>query len=141
MADWYGTARSNYVKVADKEGLNKALEPFEMDVHHNMEDDTVAFFGIDQYGGWPGWCDVYNEEKDQYDEVEFDPETHIVPYLADGEVLIMMECGAEKLRYITGHASAFTKGKPSVYLSLGDIYKKAAEAFGVEAGTISIAEY
>ena len=29
MADWYGSARSNYVRIKDMEGLKKALAPFE----------------------------------------------------------------------------------------------------------------
>ena len=45
------------------------------------------------YGGWPSTVLV----KDAGKEAVFGPKAHICPFMADGEVLVLMEVGAEKM--------------------------------------------
>ena len=151
MADWYGSARSNYVQVEDMEGLKKALEPFSNDITlHDEGEKGVCFTADGEYGSWP--CSVfldiaYKEEPDgpeleREEEFVFNPATQICPYLKEGQILVMQEIGAEKLRYLTGYAGAYqAKTGNAVVVSIDDIYKKAAKKFGVDVNDISIAQY
>ena len=139
MADWYGTARSNYVKIKDMDGLKAAIEPFPISISKGDDENEgkVCFLSDDgDSGGWPGHA--YDEDDN---EIEFDPAVQICPFMEDDQVLVMMESGAEKLRYITGNAMAFNAKGDSVRVNLNDIYKKAAETFGASADDITAAEY
>ncbi len=154
MANWTGTARSNYVRVADMEGLKKALEPFgAIGVYPKnpgaalVNGEMVCFVAENDGDGWPsfGYEDAVGEDGETTEvELEFTFEERVVPFLTPGEVLIVMEAGAEKVRYISGYAAAFQwdgQEAKSVYLSLNDIYGRAANEFGVNQETISAASY
>lgn len=152
MANWYGSARSNYVQVDDKEGLKKALEPFFHEIQMDDRGEKGVCFVVamgSEYGGWPStvFSEVQSsdEEGNEFeDEVEyqFNPAEQICPYLQEGQILIMQEVGAEKLRYLTGWAEAYqAKTGEAVMVSIDDIYKKAAEKFGVDVNSISLAQY
>jgi hypothetical protein len=56
-------------------------------------------------GGWPStiWDDALDDASEG---AEFDVYDFVAGHLADGEVAILMSCGAEKLRYLTGAAEA-----------------------------------
>jgi hypothetical protein len=114
MANYYASARSNYFKVKDHEAFKQALAPFDVQI---IEDErgVVIFSNSDE--GWSWW----NSETD---EDTYGSEV-ISPHLADGEVCILMEAGAEKLRYISGYAVAFTNEGREVSVSLNDIYSLA----------------
>jgi hypothetical protein len=122
MANWYGSARTNYVRIKDRDGLDEALAPFSLQVWD--KEGAVAFGGEDEFGGFPS-ISLDSEGN----EVQFDPETHICPYMEPNQVLIVMEVGAEKLRYLTGWATAYSSEGKSVHVSIGDIYDKAEAAF------------
>lgn len=121
MADWWGFYRSNYFRVKDRElFLNWAKEIDDLDVLH-AKDGVVAITG-QFYGGWPH---VRGEECEDFDLVE-----ELAQHLAAGEIAVLVEAGAEKLRYITGDAVAVNSQGERVALSLGDIYQMAERAFG-----------
>lgn len=139
MANWYGTARSNYVRIKDMDGLRKALAPFPITIEE--QDDKVCFLSEEQdSGGWPSWA-YLEDEDDSKREVEFDATSCICPYMQEGEVLVMMEAGAEKMCYVSGSAVAFNHNGDYVAIYLTDIYQKAADAFGVDRAAITEAEY
>ncbi|MBF0556947.1 MAG: hypothetical protein HQK96_20725 [Nitrospirae bacterium] len=100
----------------------------------------MCFLSDDEYGSWPSYVCVENEQGEE-EEVEFDPTVHICPFMEDGEVLIMMTAGAEKLRYITGHAEAYNSEGKWVSVFIEDIYEKAAKKFGVAKSSITACEY
>jgi len=139
MSNWYGTARSNTFTVVDMDGLKQALSPF-ADIEIRERAGKVCLLVTDgDYGGWPSCVFTENEE-----EHEFDPAVCVMPYVKEGEVVVFMEAGAEKLRYITGNAQAFIRKDStvtSVSISLDDIYHMAAEKFGLDVGQINVAEY
>lgn len=154
MANWSGTARSNYVTVADMEGLRKALTPFgsigiypKADRAALKDGETVCLVAEDDDGGWPSFA--YEEGLDEAGEpteieVEFSFAERVVPFLVPGEILVVKEVGAEKHRYVSGYAAAFHwDGKEARQVSLGlnDIYNLAAEEFGVGIDTITRASY
>lgn len=152
MANWYGSARSNYVQVENMEALKLALDPFlnEITIDDCGEKGVCFTAQCGEYGGWPTTVyveTIYKEEEngpelEREDQLEFDPAIHIAPHLKEGQVLVMMECGAEKLRYLTGWAQAYQAiTGDCVSVSMDDIYKKAALAFETPENDISLAQY
>jgi hypothetical protein len=127
MANWEGAARSNYVSIRDEEGLRKALKPFDITIWE--KNGLFAFGGDSDSGGWPSFA--YDEE-DSDDEVEFDPATQICPFMAEDSVLVMMQSGHEKLRYVDGRAEAYNSAGEYVSISITQIYEIAKEKFGIE---------
>ena len=92
-----------------------------------------GFLANSEDGGLPS--SRYDEETDDY--VDIDLTKELAEHLAEGQVAVLMECGAEKLRFITGFATAVSWTGETVRISLDDIYQKAQEAFGVEPSRAS----
>lgn len=135
MANWYGSARTNYVRVKDMDGLVAALEPFPIEIADDGE-GRVCFLSTEcDSGGWPSFS--FDEETDE--EIEFDFQEHVVPFLDDNEVLIAMEVGAEKLRYLSGQAVAYhPDGEQVLVVNIRDIYELVFNQWGVRP---TFAEY
>jgi len=138
MSNFNGTARSNYFRVKDVEAFKEAMEALPA-INVWEKDGLFAIYSEDpDTGTWPSWMIRDDPDPDEegafiQDEYEIDMPTEIAPHLADGEVCVLMEAGAEKLRYISGWAVAFDNtDRPVVRVSLNAIYAKAKEAFGVE---------
>lgn len=130
MADWYGSARSNYFKVKDAAKFLDWIE-FVGDLgfwESSKAPGSYAIYSEDQFGGWPS----LRFDADSEDYVEFDMVDELAAHLVEGEVAVLMECGAEKLRYLTGHALAINHLGASVVVRLTDIYALAKEKFGVD---------
>ena len=100
--------------------MNWAKEIDDLDVLH-AKDGVVAITG-QFYGGWPH---VRGDECEDFDLVE-----ELAQHLADGEIAVLVEAGAEKLRYITGDAIAVNSKGEKVAFSLRHIYELAEQAFG-----------
>lgn len=130
MANWYGTARSNYFLVKNPEVFTTWAAALNLEVF-----EQGHLFGIGSYEGWPS--SIYDEEADEDTEIYLPQE--LSAHLQEGQVAVLMEAGAEKLRYVTGSAIAVSWTGKIVTIYLEDIYKKASEAFGVP--NISVAEY
>lgn len=143
MANWYGAARSNYVLIKDLVALRETLDPWPIGIHKKHQDDSdnnvlVCFLSEEQdSGGWPSICWIDGDN----DETEFDPVQLICPHMVEGQVLVMMEVGHEKLRVLTGHAVAYYHDGKEVHVDLDDIYEKAANAFGVDRSSVTSATY
>ena len=142
MANWYGTSRSNYFRVKDDCDFRVWADTVGLRL---LEYDGDGLFAIAppeaNDGYWPSSMDVYDEEGDVEDEVSIDIVDELPKFLAEGQVAILMRAGAEKLRYVSGHATAVTWDGRVTYVNLNDIYQKAADEFGVAVGTITLAEY
>ena len=173
MANWYGSARTNYVRLNDGvtvEALQEHLELIGADLEmweKEIEGGLHVGFGAgdSDNGGFPCWLSpnipdreadpegfarlakalqVPEDDLEGTDEAEFSWEQHIMPFVAEGEVLVAQEIGAEKLRYLTGHATAFIRRGETIQkvgVSISDIYEEAAETFGVDATKIIEATY
>lgn len=137
MANWTGAARSNYVHITDMGGLLKSLESLPISIHSG-KDGTCCFSSEElDSGGWPSFY-IDADDSGEDHETEFTFETHIMPYVQEGDVLVAMEVGNEKLRYLTGFATAFCRRGSeveTVSVNLDDIYTKANSAFGVQPTT------
>jgi hypothetical protein len=137
MANYYGANRTNTFKVKDVEKF-KAWADTVPDIElHDRGDGCFTILGCDPDGAgyWPTerWT---GENQDVPAEFSFHGE--LAEHLADGEVCVCIDAGHEKLRYISGNATAFDNTGKTVAVCLWDIYKLAKEAFGHEVDT---AEY
>jgi len=139
MANYQGVARTNYVTLTDLAGAMAYIEQFpikvvEKDGKHALLDDHG------DGGGWPTY-----EVDDDGNDIEFDF-VEFMQFVKEGEVLVLMESGAEKQRYVSAYASAYVKrpdGSVGVHtMTLSDIYDQALEEFGESVTCdISRAEY
>lgn len=181
MANWIGSARTNYVRLAPGvsiEDLEKLFELLEVDVEIWTEtkgegeaQEVLVGFGAGRTsddGAFPGFLNFNLDEDDEdipelmklfgfedkddflaatyINELEFEWDKLIMPRVAVGEVLVVQTVGAEKLRYLTGRATAFIRRESGqveiVSIGIDDIYDKARERFGLaEDFKISAAEY
>ena len=129
MANYYGSSRSNYFKVKNKENFKKFLDRM-----YDMEDiedrdDRVGFLVTGEGGSIP--CEIWDEENDEYSH-DFDFDKELAQHLQDGEVAIYQEVGAEKLRYLVGYSVAVNSKGETAMVSINDIYKIAQEELGGE---------
>jgi len=158
MANWYGAARSNYVRVVDEDMFRAQMKRLGLHVFEACGGNKMKKFGVSpspysEDGSWPSF--IFNFEvpglaDDEGDDVveeehTFEFETDVMPYVEVGQVLVVMQAGAEKLRYITGSASAFVRrasGEVEVtYLGIDEIYSRAADQFEIPESEITPAEY
>jgi NACalpha-BTF3-like transcription factor len=178
MANWYGKARTNYVRLADgvtleSLGEHLGLIGLNIDVEQSSELSEknggcyVGFFPSDDGddGGFPSWLypeipdreedpegfaqlakalGIDEDDLDGTEEAEFSWVDHVMPFVAEGQVLVVQTIGSEKLRYLTGYTEAFVRRGDEVKftgLSIEDIYEKAAQEFGVDQAEIASATY
>ncbi len=114
MANYYCTTRSNYFHVNDEEGFRKmmkSVEGTEDSIHLWEEKDKAgdAVFGFGTYGGLLGY--LPNGEASSDDEMNASYDSfmqQLQKYIVDDEAVIIMETGAEKLRYVNGFAQIIT---------------------------------
>ena len=136
MANWYGSARSNYFQVRDAEAFLQWAERRSLGVFKSEQ--NAAIFAIHpgastDSGGWPSF--------DMEEDKEFDLAAELSEHLFPSQVAVLLEVGAEKLRYLNGEAIAVNHSGRVIVLSLNDIYRKAAREFRVPENEITRAEY
>lgn len=128
MSSWYGTARSNYFKVKDAEAFREWAKRLPDLGVWDKGDGVFGVYGDDcDSGGWPSYIENDEGENDE----DFDLLAALAEHLLPGEVAVLMEAGAEKMRYVTGYAQAVDHTGKVVQVGLSDIYDKAKSAFGV----------
>ena len=103
MANYYASCRTNYFKVNSAEAFIVAMNRIPGLEVCDEGDNKFCLLGDDPDGaGWPSW--IWSPEEE--DDIEIDLMDEVSQHLADGEVAIFMEVGAEKLRYVVGSAIA-----------------------------------
>lgn len=134
MANFRDAARTNYFKVEDFEGLKDSIDPFPLSIKTHPEFESyVCLETLEENGGWPSYALIENEDGDE-EEIEFSFEEHVMPFVAENEVLVEMSVGAEKLRYLNGYSAAYVRRGEEVLserISISSIYGLAAKAFGI----------
>jgi hypothetical protein len=122
MANYYSTARTNYFRVKDVDAFNAWAKEYEDNYRVEVVDkeDTFAIL-FDSESGVP----TSREVDGDYDDIDFMDE--LSKHLADDEVAILHQAGAEKLRYINGYAIAVNNKGERRTISLDDIYTFAKE--------------
>lgn len=122
MANYYSSARTNYFRVKDVDAFNAWVKEYEDNYRVEVVDkeDTFSIL-FDNESGVP----TSREVDGSYDEIDFMDE--LSKHLADDEVAILHQAGAEKLRYINGYAIAVNNKSERRTISLDDIYTFAKE--------------
>ncbi|MDD2741240.1 MAG: hypothetical protein PHV02_03145 [Rhodocyclaceae bacterium] len=134
MANFTGSARSNYFRVKDVENF-KSWALNISNIGFWEKEGTFAIYSDDpDTGCWPS--SALNPETDDHEEIDLVAE--LADHLQDGEVAVLMQAGAEKLRYIGAYATAVNHKGETVDVSLNQIYQLAMDKFGVDP---SRAEY
>jgi len=119
MANYYSQGRTNYFQVKDGQKFEEIINSLGEGVSPSMElikDERGYCLLFEE--GIPTY--FYNEENNE--EYEVDLETIIKENLADGSVCVMMEVGAEKLRYLSGYAVAFNNKGEKKVIDLNHVY-------------------
>jgi hypothetical protein len=121
MANYYASARSNYFRVRDLASFTRTISEFP---DLSIVEDAKGRVGLlcDSEDGWPSGRFDPNDEY-----VEVDVPELVAVHLADDQVAVFMETGAEKLCYIAGFAVAINHAGERRKISLSDIYDLASE--------------
>jgi hypothetical protein len=123
MADYIATARSNYFAVKNEAAFAAWCERRDLATWTDDQDLSLHAISSDTcHGDWPS----YDPDEDG----DFDLAQELAAHLAPGHVAVLIEAGAEKLRYVSGSAVAVHPDGRTVQLCLDDIYAMAKAAFG-----------
>lgn len=134
MANYVGCARSNHFRVRDEAAFLGWVETLP-GVVARREDGNPERFALlveegDDGGGWPNWSFDGEEEE------EIDLHAELAGHLAEGEVAVLEEVGAEKLRYLVGYAVAVNHRGETLAVSIDDVYERVREAgWGTDVST------
>lgn len=135
MANYVGSARSNYFRVREEAAFLSWVETLPGVVVCREDDEPERFVLLVEEsddGGWPNWR--FDERTES--EEEFDLYSELAEHLAEGEVAVLQEVGAEKLRYLVAYAVAINHRGEKLAVSIDDIYEKVREAgWGTEVST------
>ncbi|HVA89103.1 MAG TPA: hypothetical protein VNL71_04605 [Chloroflexota bacterium] len=113
MANYIGTARTNYFRVRDAAAFAAFLVKWGLAPLTGSGDQAglVGCTPDSEHGGWPSeptwaWQDAQEPpvECGEYDGPSLLDD--LAALLADGEVAVAVEVGSEKLRYLVGDAWA-----------------------------------
>ena len=143
MANWYGMARSSYVRVKDPEAFKKYVEMFPATciTERNPETGEVLYgwYSDDENGNIPmAWFQEEELEELEkliphlFEEEAIDQDHSILDYIhhffEENEVMIVLEAGSEKARYVTGSGIAINhEGKHSAIELYSSLIKQAKE--------------
>ena len=124
MANYIASARSNYFRVKDIDAFLTAMERVP-DVYVETDKDGSVVLTV-QNSDWGGWPSYYYDDENGIEEEDFDIAELVSEHLEEDSVAILMEVGAEKLRYVVGYAVAINSKGEREDISLMDIYELAA---------------
>lgn len=143
MADFHGSARSNYFRVKDEAGFRQWVATRGLEVwEKGSVGQEPRFFAIapardSDNGMFPEWD--YDEAEDEWHEVDFAAE--VADHLAEGSVAILMMVGSEKLRYLRGCAWAIRAGGGVLRMDLDEIYGLVEKEWNVPREEVTPCSY
>ena len=140
MANWYGTSRTNFVRVKNVEAAKASLEDFNNTIHtHPLQPDFIMISGDDD--GDFSTSALVDLDDGGDEEVELDWAEWAQKHLAEGQVLIMMSAGAEKLRYVSGYAKAYSWMGNELTITLNDIYRAIQDHWAIDMSQVADCTY
>lgn len=122
MANHCCAARTNYFHVNNEKKFLAWADRRQLEVVRSQENPKQFALLAGEDGAFPN----YDPETD--DELDFVAE--LAGHLRKGGVAVIVEAGAEKLRYISAQATAVCPDGRRVDVDLNEIYTCAAKAFG-----------
>ena len=138
MADFYATSRSNFVIVKDVQDAIESLKPYDIPIHrHPTNKNAIMLAGCNSNGTFSSsYMDDNNE--DVYLNLVKWCKTH----LQQGQVLVLVSAGAEKLRYVSAWAEAYTwKGEVVTVDLLDTLFSKIYEKLDIDAIEVADPSY
>ena len=134
MANYYGTARSNYFPfLPDRlHLLQKIFGPEHIQVVHHLSEPLIAIISLEERGTPSVSIDTEEREDalyelgvDNADNVDdLDIRDILFTLLPPGATLVWVETGSEKARYVVGFAARYDHtGAVLQHIDLNDIYK------------------
>ena len=138
MADFLATSRSNYVIVKNVDAAIKSLKPYDIPIrHHPKNKNAIMLAGCHANGTFNS---SYVDESG--DEIYLDLAEWASTNLADNQVLVLVSAGAEKLRYISAWAEAYTwKGEVITVDLLDTLFSKICENLDIDAIEVADPSY
>ncbi len=134
MANYICTARTNYFAVKNKKHFLAWVA--QRDITAVRSEERPGQFAL-----FPGESDdgnaLPNHDHETDDEIDFVAE--LARHLRKGSVAVIVQAGAERLRYVGAHATAVAADGRRVDLDLNEIYARAVKTLGVKR--VSRAEY
>ena len=115
MANYYCAVRTNYFRVNDPDAFRKFMKKVAtcedtIQIWEERDKSDRTLFGFGCYGSILG-IPVLDGEDDDYgcDDYDFEEFVHgLSDLVAEDDAIIILESGAEKLRYVTGTALVIT---------------------------------
>ena len=137
MADFFATSRSNFVLVKDVTAAIEALKDFDIPIHrHPKNANAIMLAGCDGDGTFSSTR--YDDLVETYLDLPEWAATHLV----EGQVLILVSAGAEKLRYVTAWAEAYTwKGEQVSVDLLVTLFSKLESKLGIDPKSVADPSY
>ena len=130
MANYSCASRTNYFRVKDEPAFRAWAKHRGLEVAKGEAKHPGHFTLLPDQSG-DGSFPTYDLEQDE--EIDFIAE--LAEHLAADSVAVMLETGAEKLRYLIGYAVAVNAKGEQVHVTLDAIYPLAAHAFGLPEPT------
>jgi hypothetical protein len=136
MANYYATARTSYTKVKNPVAFRNWADtiPAAKIVTRETDDHGTLYgllFGPDSdCGSVPCW----RHDEELQDDYDLDVYKEIQEHIADGWSITIMEAGAEKYRYVIGHAAVVTP-KEIEHIDLASWADETMNALGAQ-GTV-----
>lgn len=127
MANYCEQFRTNYFKVKDvqkfKEAVEEVVDSSEIEVWEDKSEEGEVLVGVGGYAS----CPYYVEDEETGEMVDIDFMKIIASHLVEGWVAILMFNGNEKLRYLTGGASAINSKGETRSINIASIHHLAKE--------------
>lgn len=131
MSEYICTVRSNYFHVKDPTSFRDFMGRVygagdRISLWQEQDEVGRPIFGFGTYGAISGLKNTEADDDDLLDESAYDEFIRgLQDHVAEGDAVILMETGHEKLCYVTGAATILTSGGYE-YLSLAEMAAKRA---------------
>ena len=138
MANFLATSRSNFVIVKDVDAAIESLKPYDIPIHrHPTNKNAIMLAGCEDNGTFSSsYVDDNNED------IYLDLAEWATTHLADNQVLVLVSAGAEKLRYISAWAEAYTwKGEVVTVDLLTSLFSRLQSDLGIAPSEVADPSY
>jgi hypothetical protein len=137
MANYVGTARTNYFRVKDRTAFEAWIDTVCYQDLSIMVKDAAdpLLVGLNATNGD---CSGFSINYEDEDGEERNLLEGLAQHLAEGEVAVLVEAGSERARYVTGFAIAVMAdaaedgGYKSLEVSINDIYGLVESRWGAK---------
>ena len=138
MADFYATSRSNFVIVKDVQAAIESLKDYGIPIHrHPTNSNAIMLAGRNCNGTFSL---SYMDESGE--DIHLDLADWAATHLQQGQVLVLVSAGAEKLRYVSAWAEAYTWKGETTYVDLIEtLFSKMYEKFDIDAIEVADPSY